>query len=80
MQKKSISLKIFISKGELDLEMLQEGGECGPVGWAGDWESGLLACCPGSATDPLCDSGQVTHPACATRHHHPKFDVKMLAS
>lgn len=37
MQKKSISLKIFISKGELDLEMLQEGGgECGLVGRAGD--------------------------------------------
>lgn len=34
MQKKSISLKIFISKGELDLEMLQEGGGS-VVLWAG---------------------------------------------
>lgn len=39
---------------------------------AGGWRSGFLACNPGSVPNLLCDTGQVTYPACAKTPHQTK--------
>lgn len=73
MKNKPIMLNFFISKGMLDLEFFYRWGSVALWAGQGGWRSGILTCNPGSAPNLLCDTGQVSYPACATTHHRTKI-------